>query len=226
MNPSETQCACALCFPSRRARPYIYGERGDADHIRVVSRLRDNKTFDEEVREVLLKFTSEREYEELRGESNIANHLVRRQAQKVTELKRAGFLDEYEHSDMMRQVLDSFNNQGAAERIKSFPFPRQYGLFSTIFVNIFIILLPFALMREFGALGKSVSWLMIPFSLLISWIFYTMEQVGQSSENPFDNGLNDVPMTAICRNIEIDLREMAGEKDLPDRLQPVDSVLL
>lgn len=66
----------------------------------------------------------------------------------------------------------------------------------------------------------------IPFSALISWIFYTMETVGDSSEDPFDNMINDVPMTAICRTIEIDLRDMHGETDLPEKIQAQNGILM
>jgi ion channel-forming bestrophin family protein len=69
-------------------------------------------------------------------------------------------------------------------------------------------------------------WLVIPFSLLISWVFYTMEQIGEYSENPFDNAINDIPLTTICRNIEADIRELLHEKDIPPRLQPVNNLLL
>jgi ion channel-forming bestrophin family protein len=210
----------------RRRIAWMYDEKKPVHHLEVVGHLQNNKTFEEEISAVLQQFTSAQEYAELKDKSNIANHLLRRQAQRITQLKRNGLLDEYEHSDMMRQVLEGYNNQGAAERIKTFPFPRQYGIFSNLFVNIFIVLLPFALIREMATLGRAASWLVIPFSLLISWIFYTMEQVGESSEAPFENGLNDVPMTAICRNIEVDLRELLGEQNLPQRLQPVDKVLL
>jgi ion channel-forming bestrophin family protein len=126
----------------------------------------------------------------------------------------------------MRHVTECYNQQGAAERIKSFPFPRQYAIFSGAFVKLFIFLIPFGLIREMAQLGRGASWLVIPFSVLIAWVFYTMEQVGDSSEDPFEGGGNDVPLSAICRNIEVDLREMLGETELPPRLQPVENVLL
>jgi putative membrane protein len=119
-----------------------------------------------------------------------------------------------------------YAQQGKAERIKSFPFPRQYAYFSEIFVGLFILLLPFGLVGEFAKLGESAVWLTIPFSILISWIFDTMEKVGDTSENPFENSLNDVPMSAISRNIEIDLRELLGESELPEPLQAVDGFLM
>jgi len=53
-----------------------------------------------------------------------------------------------------------------------------------------------------------------------------MEQIGDVSENPFENAVNDIPMSAICRNIEIDLRELFGETEFPERIKAVDDVLL
>ena len=38
--------------------------------------------------------------------------------------------------------------------------------------------------------------------------------------------VNDVPISTICRNIEIDVLEMMGEKELPDKLQPHNDILL
>jgi putative membrane protein len=95
-----------------------------------------------------------------------------------------------------------------------------------VFVWIFMILLPFSLVGEAFKDGSSIAWLVIPFSTLISWIFLTMEQVGDTSEDPFEEGLNDVPMTALCRHIEIELLEMLGEENLPEPLQPVADILL
>lgn len=117
-----------------------------------------------------------------------------------------------------------FNYQGAAERIKTFPFPRQYGFFSQVFVAIFITLLPFGLVSVIAE--HSFVWITIPTSILISWIYQTMEDVGDSSENPFENGINDVPLNAICRTIEIDLKEMLNEANIPEKLKPVNDVLM
>jgi putative membrane protein len=69
------------------------------------------------------------------------------------------------------------------------------------------------------------SYLMIPFSVLISWIFTTMDIIGDNSEDPFEGRINDVPMTALCRTIEIDLRDMLDETNLPQSIQPKDHIL-
>ena len=168
---------------------------------------------------------SPEEFEVLKTKGNKATFLLFRQSQRLTELKHQGLLSEFEHSDLEKMVAECYNQQGAAERIKSFPFPRQYGFFSTAFVNLFNFLLPFALLGELAKFSSNTLWMVIPFSALISWVFFTMETIGDSSENPFENSINDVPMTAICRNIEIDLREMLGETELPAKVQAVNGVL-
>lgn len=142
------------------------------------------------------------------------------------QCKNRGWLDGYEHSDMSKIILELYNQQGACERIKSFPFPRQYANFSVVFVYIFIALLPFAIINDLENLGNNTAWMVIPFTMLIAWVFNVMEQVGDASENPFDNGINDVPMTAICRNLEIEFRESLNEKELPPRIQPVNGILM
>ena len=48
-----------------------------------------------------------------------------------------------------------------------------------------------------------------------------MEMIGDYSENPFEGLYNDVPLiTAMARGIEIDIRQMLEEQDLPTAIQP------
>jgi putative membrane protein len=66
----------------------------------------------------------------------------------------------------------------------------------------------------------------VPSFVLIAWIFNTMEVVGDTSENPFENAVNDIPMTTICRFIEVDLRDMLDEDNVPNYLEPIDNILM
>ncbi|MFT4772347.1 MAG: putative membrane protein [Cryomorphaceae bacterium] len=169
-------------------------------------------------------YLNEKEKKELPHKTNKATYLLKEQSAQLTELKRKRLFTEFEHSDIEKMIEAFFNYQGAAERIKTFPFPRQYGFFSQVFVAIFITLLPFGLVSVIAE--HSFVWITIPASILISWIFQTMEDVGDSSENPFENGINDVPLNAICRTIEIDLKEMLDEANIPEKLKPVNDVLM
>ena len=57
-------------------------------------------------------------------------------------------------------------------------------------------------------------------------IGYLQEANGESTENPFEGGANDVPISMLCCSIEIDLREMMGETELPPILQPKSNIAL
>ena len=168
------------------------------------------------------------EYRFVLARANAATHLLRIQGEALSRLReKEGYLDHFRHLQLMDTLKELYTLQGGCERIKNTPFPRQFAYFSTVFVWIFIFLLPLGLVDEFGRLGHDASvWLTIPFSVLISWVFSTIEIVGDNSEDPFENYVNDVPMTAICRTIEIDLREMLGEEEIPKPLSAVDDILM
>ncbi|MBK9488221.1 MAG: hypothetical protein IPO07_05060 [Haliscomenobacter sp.] len=181
--------------------------------------------FDQGLKKILEENNKGEYYETLRVKNNVASGILKLQIMDLTRLKREKKLDEYEHSDLVRHVNELFNLQGGCERLKSTPLFRQYSIFSRVFVVLFIYLLPFGLLKDLNNLADWGVWLTIPFSMLISWVFFTMEQIGEFSENPFDNSVNDTPIAAICRNIEIDIKEFLGEA-LPTKMNPVDDVLL
>ncbi|MCB0625555.1 MAG: hypothetical protein KDC43_16970, partial [Saprospiraceae bacterium] len=69
-------------------------------------------------------------------------------------------------------------------------------------------------------------WLAIPTTALIGWVYVMMEIVGDYSENPFQGMANDIPMLSLCRTIEIDLREMLGETELPPAIESKNGILM
>lgn len=157
---------------------------------------------------------------------NPAMQLITAQTQHLRALHAAGLLDIYRHVELQRTLAELVNEQGRAERIKNFPFPRQYGAFSSVFVTIFILLTPLGLVYEFSRVDPGMAWLTVPVSILISWVFITMELIGDYSENPFEGLMNDIPMFTMCRTIEADLRQMMGDADVPAPVQPVDGILM
>ncbi len=195
-------------------------------HQSFVGEAKELEAFDDGLKKILTHNNKMQYYEVVKGKVNAANYLLKIQVDQLTKLKRENKIDDFEHSDLVRQINELFNLQGGCERIKSTPLFRQYSIFSRVFVDLFIVLLPFGLLKDMNNLGVWGVWLTIPFSLLISWVFFTMEQIGEFSENPFDNAVNDTPMSTICRNIEIDIKELLGEENLPEKLQPENNILL
>jgi putative membrane protein len=181
---------------------------------------------DSNLQHLLRRLLPETEADYLFSKKNPATHIMKEQARQLDEVFRRGEINELFYFHMMNVIQEFYNQQGAAERIKNFPFPRQYAYFSKVFVWLFILILPFGLINEFAKLGDGFLWLSIPSYMVIGWVFNTMEVVGDTSENPFENAINDIPMTAICRTIEIDLREMLNEESIPAPITAVNQILM
>ncbi len=159
-------------------------------------------------------------------QNNPAVHIIKMQSEDLQSLYFKKCMSSFHHIEISKMLADFYNQQGACERIKGFPFPRQYAYYSKLFVYILIGILPFSIYSELSKLNETIVWLTIPISIIISWIFYTMEVVGDTSENPFENAINDVPMTAICRNIEIDLLQMLKETNVPEKIKAENNILM
>lgn len=182
----------------------------------------------------LAKYLSEEEQKYVLSTKNRAAQLLSLQSKTLKALVDEGSLDNFRFLEMEKMIRDFFDNQGKSERIKNFPYPRQFATINSLFIKLFCILLPFGMLKEFEKLNDSMEgvmegnmvWLVVPFSVLISWVYTSLEQVGESTENPFEGSANDVPISQMSRTIEIDLREMLGETDLPPALQPKNNIIL
>jgi ion channel-forming bestrophin family protein len=182
----------------------------------------------------LAKYLSEEEIAYVLSTKNRAAQLMSLQSKTLKTLADSGVLDNFRFLEMQKILRDFYDQQGRSERIKNFPYPRQFATINALFIKLFCILLPFGMLREFDKLNEgmtgfmqgNMAWLVVPFSVLISWVYTSLEQVGESTENPFEGSANDVPISQMSRTIEIDLREMLGETDLPPALQPVNNIIL
>lgn len=176
--------------------------------------------------EELSKFLSQEELKYILSKKNRATHLINLQSTDLRKLHEQGSIDNFRHIEMENLLINLFDQQGKCERIKNFPYPRQFATINLYFVKLFVLLVPFGMLQEFEKLGDHFAWLTIPFSALVCWVFNTMEKIGEATENPFEGTANDVPVAAISRTIEIDLREMLDEKVIPPALQPVHNILM
>ena len=174
----------------------------------------------------LVKFLDSKEFEDIHKVSNMATHLLDWQSKTLADLNKNGDLNDFQHINLQETLYRFYDHQGKNERIKNYPFPRQYASMSFYFVGIFILILPFGLMPLVENTMHISVWWSALFSVLVSWVFLMMELVGDYSENPFEGMVNDIPMLSICRTIEIDLREMLGETDIPPKIEPKNDVLM
>jgi ion channel-forming bestrophin family protein len=147
-----------------------------------------------------------------------------------------GLYDSNLISELMLTVLaaaldDLARLQGALKRIKNYPYARNYYSIAVMLVKIFVAILPFGFFpyaQDLGAssgVGRWTAWLNVPFSVVVGWIFVSLEKVGENSSNPFEGGSNDVPISFIARRIEIEMRIMLGEETDLKPIEAKDSIL-
>lgn len=176
--------------------------------------------------ESMNSFLSKEELREYQKYSNVATQIMKTQSVRLQELMDKGYFEDFRHMEFHHLVTEFYNDQGRSERIKNFPFPRQYASTALWLTCVFCALVPFALIGIFSALSPMLFWVCPLISALIIWVFFLMEKIGDYSENPFEGTYNDVPITSIARGIEIDLREMLDDDNIPEPLAHKNGFLL
>ena len=230
----------ALCYQLRKDKPWemhLKSKRSNKEFRSKQYLVCEDK---EPVAEVIQAYISKEEYDEVFAKGNQASQLIGIQSKRLKELKTKGLIDDFRHMEMTNMLVEFYTLQGKSERIKNFPYPRQFATLNYIFVWVFIILLPFGIMDGFEGIGDHIlkdlsthtsrsstihqiqefiadhfEWFSIPFSALLAWVFHTMEAIGENTENPFEGGPNDVPITDMSRGIEIDIRQLIDDTDIP-----------
>lgn len=171
----------------------------------------------------LARYLSLGETAQVIGATNGALQVLALQSAATRSLLTEGGLNAAAFAELQRQLRGLQELQAGSERIKDFPYPRQHAFINSLFLRILCVLLPFGMLSEAERLNDMVGgwaqghmvWLTVPLSLLISWMYTSLDQVGESTENPFEGGANDVPISGICQAVETDLREMLGETGVP-----------
>jgi putative membrane protein len=163
-------------------------------------------------------FFSDLELAALQNEKNVALGIQQRLASLLRRCHTLGWIDTIQWGSLEQSLTGLANAQGGAERIKNTPMPGQYDFFPQLFVRVYCVLLPFGMVRSLR--------LVTPVgSTLVGLMFLALDQIGRDLENPFENDSNDVPLTAICKTIEINLRQLLGETTLPEPEKPIRGIL-
>lgn len=182
---------------------------------------------DDEVTKIELKnYLPADEHDRLIAAKNTATQIINEQSRDLRELRKQGVIEDFRHMEMTNVLRTFYALQGKNERIKKFPLPRQYANLSRYFVGIFIAILPFSMIPELLKIGDMGIWLAAPITALVGWVYVMMEIVGDYTENPFQGMANDIPMLSLCRTIEIDLRQMLEETELPAPIEAKNGILM
>lgn len=188
-------------------KKHDYNENG------VVELIEENNRYED-----LKDFLSQEEYQQTLSKKNPPNYLLQLQGEDIKTAYRKGWLSDYRYVRLDETLTEFNNHQGMCERIKNTPLPRPYSFYSRLFVYLHGTLVPLAFVEDLG-------WFNIPLSLVINFIFLALDQIGERTEDPFENRMDDTPMTSISVTIEENLKEMFGELELPQKPPAIEGVV-
>lgn len=180
--------------------------------------------FDSPLAEELKPYLSTEEFEYVMSKDNKPNALISLQSRHLRRLTDEGKLWDFSLLNLQQMLQELTAMQGKSERIKNFPYPKQYGSIGYHFVHIFMWLLPLAIIPAFAKMGSEMAvdyptlsahfvWLNVPFTVIVIWVFNTMLRIGLAGENPFEGSPNDVPISNISRGITRDLLQIIDEDE-------------
>lgn len=130
-----------------------------------------------------------------------------------------GWVHPYHLPVLEGSVAQLTDVQGGCERIRQTPVPFAYTVLMHRIITFYCLSLPFGIVPQVG-------WMTPIVVFLIAYAFFGLDSIGDEIHDPFGTDPNDLPLHAISRNIEINLRQRLGETDLPAPLQPVNEILV
>lgn len=163
--------------------------------------------------ENLTNFISKEDLQEIEKHSNKPLALLQLNTLQILELKEKRAMSLFSQIQINTTLVSFSNAMGMAERIKNTIFPVTYRIFLHFFIYIFIVTLSIAL-RDIK------SYFEIPLLLTISTMFFLLERSATHMQDPFRNRPTDTPMTAIARTIEINIKELLKESEIPKPREP------
>ena len=168
------------------------------------------------------EFLSESDAHELREARNVATVLMRMQGTKLASLFDGDAAGQIILSRFDSTLTELTALQGGVERIKHTAFPDRVAQVSRFFVWAIAVLVAVAFIDPVETLYLlefvAIMVIVLSFKLLV--------ELGEDLADPFENRANDTPMTSLCRTIEIDLRQMLGESEIPEPIEATGGILM
>jgi putative membrane protein len=175
--------------------------------------LRDDQDLSE-----LADFLPRDEVEALANERNRPFAISQGTGDRLQQAWRGGLLHPMHLSVLEGSLTALTDIQGACERIKSTPIPFSYTTLIHRITAVYCYALPFGVVDAVGIYTPFVC-------VIVAYAFFGLDVVGEEIEMPFGRDYNDLPLRAISRMIEVNLRQRLGEEDLPPLLTPVNDFL-
>ncbi|WP_345124101.1 bestrophin family protein [Hymenobacter antarcticus] len=161
----------------------------------------------------LAAYLSEQDLAGLRPHANKPLALLALHTTQLKELLAAQALNPYQQVQLDTTLVRLCDAMGQAERIKTTVFPVSYRLLVYFFIYLFLMTLSLGLVKTIGLWE-------IPVLLTTASSFFLLERTARYLQDPFNNKPTDTPVTAIARTVEINLRQLLQEPEVPAPLAP------
>lgn len=196
-------------------RELIYRQIAFVNSLRLSLRKQDNWA-------EIQQFLEENDAAGISEAINKPTYLLQRQGEQLSEARSHGVLSELGQNQLDRTLSQLHDVQGSCERIKNTPFPENLTFVTRSVAWIMAITIAIAVMDP-GNMFDPVDMIVVPVLMLS---FVLIERLGAELKNPFENAPNDIPMTALCRSVERELRQILGEKTLPAPVDAENGILM
>ncbi|WP_027395079.1 bestrophin family protein [Aquimarina latercula] len=158
-----------------------------------------------------IHYISKDELEKIHTHKNIPLVLLNNHSSDIRKLHQDKYINDYQQTQIDSTIVRLTASMGMAERIKNTIFPKPYRLTLQFFIYLFVVILAFSL-TELDSLIE------IPILVLIALPFFLLEKIALNMQDPFENKPTDTSVTSIARTIEINIKEILEEKNIPEPL--------
>lgn len=142
------------------------------------------------------------------SDQNVPNAILLKHSQALTDARNERIVNEFQQIQLDSTIARLCDSMGKCERIKNTVFPKAHSLLIHLIIYVFATMLPF------GLDDKNVA-VEIAITFFIPIIFVAIEKTSILMQDPFENQPMDTPVTDLATTIEINLKQMIGNKDIP-----------
>jgi len=158
------------------------------------------------------EYLSPEDIDKIAAHNNKPLAIMQLNAEEMKKFRKTNEIDGFTHMQINSTFSRLIDSMGMAERINNTVFPVTYKMFLHYSIYIFVIILSIAL--------KHVDiYYEIPLLVALSLVFFLLEKTASHLQDPFMNRPSDISVTAIARTIEINIKQLIGEKEIPAAVQ-------
>ncbi|MEM6700687.1 MAG: bestrophin family protein [Bacteroidota bacterium] len=136
---------------------------------------------------------------------HIPNYIAQQIFARIASGHRNGEINEGDYINIKAQHQSLLDILGACERIKKTPIPFSYVVYLRLFIIIYGVLLPFALVSTFHLTA-------IPLAMFIFFSLLGIQLMAEEIEDPFGLDCNDLPTGDIAHTIKGNVYEILEDR--------------